>query len=65
MNQLSDSKDCACYQPFFLTVYLFIYFWLLWAFVAVHWLSLVEESGGCSLTVVCGLLIVLASPVAG
>ena len=50
---------------FFLTVYLFIYFWLLWAFVAVHWLSLVEESGGCSLTVVCGLLIVLASPVAG
>ena len=50
---------------FCLTVYLFIYFWLLWACVAVHWLSLVEESGDCSLIVVCGLLIVLASLVAG
>ena len=27
MNQLSDSKDCACYQPFFfncVSIYLFL-----------------------------------------
>ena len=33
---------------FTLTIYLFIYFWLRWVFVAVHGLSLVAPSGGYS-----------------
>ena len=41
--------------------YLFIYLWLCWVFVAVHRLSLVAVSRGCSLVVVFGPLIVLAS----
>ena len=32
----------------FLYVYLFIYFWLCWVFVAARWLSLVAASGGYS-----------------
>ena len=32
----------------FLNIYLFIYLWLRWVFVAVHWLSLVAVSGGYS-----------------
>ena len=32
----------------FLLIYLFIYFWLCWVFVAKHWLFLVAASGGCS-----------------
>ena len=49
-------------------IYLFIYlFWLHWVFVAVHGLSLVVASGGCS-SLQCvgfsGLLIAVASLVA-
>ena len=36
-------------------------FWLLWVFLAAHWLSLVARSGGYSLVVVRRLLIVVAS----
>ena len=39
---------------------LFIY-WLHWVFVAARGISIVVESGGCSLAVVCGLLISVAS----
>ena len=39
------------------------FFWLLWVFVVGRGLSLVAESGGYSLVVVCGLLIAVASPV--
>ena len=41
----------------------FNFFWLYWVFAA-HGLSLVVESGGYSLVVVCGLLIAVASLVA-
>ena len=40
---------------------LVIYFWLPWVFVAVHRPSLVAMSRGCSLVVVHGLLIPVAS----
>ena len=33
----------------FIIIFLFIYFWLRWVFVAVRWLSLVAVSGGYSL----------------
>ena len=33
---------------FFLIIYLFVYFWLRWVFIAVHGLSLVAESRGYS-----------------
>ena len=33
---------------YFLNLFLFIYFWLRWAFVATHGLSLVAVSGGYS-----------------
>ena len=42
----------------------FFYFWLCWVFLAAHGLSLVVESRGCSLVVVRGLLIAVASLVA-
>ena len=42
-------------------VYLFIYFWLHWVFIPAHRFSLVVESGGCSLAVVCRRLTSLAS----
>ena len=46
-------------------MYLFIYFWLRWVFIAAHGLSLVAASGGGLLFVaVRGLLIVVASLVA-
>ena len=47
---------------FVFLIYLFIYFWLCWIFVAVHGLSLVAAS---SATLRCSgrLLIVVASPV--
>ena len=48
---------------FFYFYYVFIY-WLCWAFVAVQALSLVAESGGCSLVAVHGLLIAGTSLVA-
>ena len=44
-------------------IYLFIYLWLHWVFVAVRGLSPAAASGGHS-AVVCGPLIVVASPVA-
>ena len=47
----------------FVFLFLFLFFWLLWVFIAAHGLSLVAESGGYSLVVVCGLLIAVASPV--
>ena len=43
----------------FFTIY--FYFWLLWVFVTACRLSLVAESRGYSLAVVCGLLIAVAS----
>ena len=39
-------------------IYLFILFWLYWIFVAVHMLSLVAASRGCSLIAMCGLIAV-------
>ena len=42
-------------------IYLFIYFWLRWTFVAVCGLSLVAASGGLLFIVVRGLLIAVAS----
>ena len=44
------SKRTFKYQKLFLKkfIYLFIYFWLRWVFVAVHGLSLVAESRGYS-----------------
>ena len=54
----------------FRSIALFIYFlfknfWFLWVFVALCRLSLVVVSRGHSLVVVCGLLIQVASLVAG
>ena len=43
-------------------MYLFMYFWLHWAFVAAHELSLVAASGGYSSLL--GLLTAMASLVA-
>ena len=40
---------------------LFIYLWLCWVFVAVHWFSLVATSGDYSLVVMHGLLVAVAS----
>ena len=56
-------------RPFFKISFKFkkfflIYFWLHWAFIAAHRLSLLEVSGGDSLVVVPRLLIVVASFVA-
>ena len=42
---------------FFFFLDLFIYFWLLWVFTAAHGFSLVVAGGGCSLVVVCRLLL--------
>ena len=47
-----------------LLIYLFIYSWLPWVFVAVCRLSLVVVSRGYSLGAVGGFLIVAASPIA-
>ena len=47
------------------TVYLLFFFWLHWIFIAVHELSLVVVSRGSSPVVMHGLLIVVASLVAG
>ena len=46
-----------------LFIYLFIYFWLRWVFVAARGLFLVAASGGYSVAV-CGLLTAVASLVA-
>ena len=42
-------------------MYLFIYFWLHWVFVAARRLSLVVVSGGLLFIAVCGLLIAVVS----
>ena len=47
-----------------LFIYLFIYLWLPWVFIAVQGLSLVAKSRGHSLVVMQGLLSVVASLVA-
>ena len=49
---------------FFKIIYLFIYFWLRWVFVAARGLSLVGGEWGLLLVVVHGLLIAVASLVA-
>ena len=57
----SISKSCwHSLKNFFFNYY----FWLQWAFIAAHRLSLVEVSGGYSLVVAPRLLIVVASLVA-
>ena len=48
-------------EVFFFLNYLFMYYWLHQIFVALCGLSLVRASGGCSLVVVRGLLIVVAA----
>ena len=53
MNESSQTGKTAvtCFFSFFFKdkfIYLFIYFWLHWVFVAVHGLSLVVASGGYS-----------------
>ena len=48
----------------FIFIYLFIYLWLPWVFIAVQGLSLVAKSRGHSLVVMQGLLSVVASLVA-
>ena len=53
----------SCWHSLFKKIFL-IYFWLHWAFIAAHRLSLLEVSGGDSLVVVPRLLIVVASFVA-
>ena len=50
--------DCFTFKKY---IYVFIYFCLLWVFVAVHGLSLVVDSVGYLLAAVHGLLIVVAS----
>ena len=52
------------YYFFFIKFIYLFYFWLCWVFIAVHGFSLVVASGGYSLVVMPGLLIVLASLVA-
>ena len=54
-----DSPSSPGWQ-FFYILFLFTY-WPHWVFVATHGLALVEASRGCSLVVVHGLLIVVAS----
>ena len=46
---------------FFVNIILFIYFCLCWIFIAAEAFSVVMESGGCSLVVVLGLLLAVAS----
>ena len=46
---------------FIFSINLFIYFWLLWVFIAVRGLSLVAASGGYSSVGVHRLLIVVTS----
>ena len=55
---MGQQKDC------FLKLFIYL-FWLRRIFAALQGLSLVVVSGGYSLVAVCGLLIVVASLVAG
>ena len=52
--------SCVCLF-FLIFIYVFIYFWLHWVFVAAHGLSLVVASRGYSLVAENGHLIVVAS----
>ena len=68
---LAFSQYCLCHSHYsklleFLSflINLFIYFWLLWVFVAVRGLSLGVASGDYSFIVVRRLLIAVASLVA-
>ena len=49
---------------FFICIFLKIYFWLHWVFIALHGLSLVAASECDSLVAVCGLLIMVTSFIA-
>ena len=42
-------------------MYLFIQFWLCWVFIAAQAFLSCREQRGCSLVVVCGLLIAVVS----
>ena len=53
-----------CLLLCFLQIYLFMYFWLPWVFVAMFGLSLVVASRGYSLLAILGLLTAVASLVA-
>ena len=46
---------------FFFNIYLFICFWLYWAFIAVHGLSLVAMTEGYSLVLMLRLLTAVTS----
>ena len=50
-----------CFFNINLFIYLLIYFWLRWVFVAARRLSLVAESGGLLFIAVRGLLTAVAS----
>ena len=64
MRCLGFCRFTHCWLIFFflinLFIYLFIYFWLRWVFVAAHGLSLVVVRG-LLFVVVCGLIIAVAS----
>ena len=51
LDDFEQITDITCLIFFFFNkfIYLFIYFWLPWVFIAVRGLSLVAVSGGCSL----------------
>ena len=55
-----DSRGRESFSDY---LFLFIYFWLCWDFVASGGLSLVVVSRDCSLVVVQGILVAVASPV--
>ena len=55
--------NCKLEKVKMLLYVILIYLWLLWVFAPAHRLSPVATSEGCSLVVVCGFLIVLASVV--
>ena len=44
-------------------LFIYFYFWMHWVFISVHGLSLVVVCVGYSLVTVCGLLLVVVSPV--
>ena len=58
-KRLDLSADC--HPPPFEIIYLFIYFWLHWIFIASHRLPLVVASVGYSLVAVLRFLIAVAS----
>ena len=65
MCKMGHVRITGCiWRRAFCLLILFTYFWLHWVLVAVHGLSQVVSSGGYSLVVVLGFLIVVASLVA-